>query len=104
MFSFTVTRNEILYGLNQQDKFMLAVVIVEGEQYEGCLLYTSDGKRKGTVGFALTALQRRLASSPAAIYESLKRRRQKLTRRVEEEKIRQRGQSLACLLYTSRCV
>jgi len=54
-----------------------------------------DGKRKGTVGFALTALQRRLASSPAAIYESLKRRRQKLTRRVEEEKIRQRGQSPA---------
>lgn len=54
-----------------------------------------DGKRKGTVGFALTALQRRLASSPAAIYESLKRRRQKLTRRVEEEKLRQRGQLLA---------
>jgi superfamily II DNA or RNA helicase len=50
-----------------------------------------DGKRKGTVGFALTALQRRLASSPAAIYQSLKRRREKLMRRVEEEKIRQRG-------------
>ena len=33
--TITVTRNEILYGLNQQDKFMLAVVIVEGEQYEG---------------------------------------------------------------------
>jgi SNF2 family DNA or RNA helicase len=30
-----------------------------------------DGKRKGTVGFALTALQRRLASSPEAIYQSL---------------------------------
>ncbi|MGF6465269.1 helicase-related protein [Paraburkholderia youngii] len=54
-----------------------------------------DGQRKGTVGFALTALQRRLASSPEAIYQSLKRRRNKLTRRVEEEKLRQRGQSLA---------
>lgn len=54
-----------------------------------------DGQRKGTVGFALTALQRRLASSPEAIYQSLKRRRYKLTRRVEEEKLRQRGQSLA---------
>ncbi len=54
-----------------------------------------DGQRKGTVGFALTALQRRLASSPEAIYQSLKRRRHKLTRRVEEEKLRQRGQSLA---------
>ena len=55
----------------------------------------ADGGRKGTVGFALTALQRRLASSPEAIYQSLKRRRHKLTRRVEEEKLRQRGQLLA---------
>jgi superfamily II DNA or RNA helicase len=55
----------------------------------------ADGGRKGTVGFALTALQRRLASSPEAIYQSLKRRRNKLTRRVADEKLRQRGQSLA---------
>lgn len=55
----------------------------------------ADGGRKGTVGFALAALQRRLASSPEAIYQSLKRRRNKLKRRVEEEKLRQRGQSLA---------
>lgn len=54
----------------------------------------ADGKRKGTVGFALTVLQRRLASSPAAIYYSLKRRATKLGRRVEEEKLRQRGESL----------
>jgi SNF2 family DNA or RNA helicase len=54
-----------------------------------------DCQRKGTVGFALTALQRRLASSPEAIYQSLKRRSNKLKRRVEEEKLRQRGQSLA---------
>ena len=31
----TVTRNEILYGLNQQDKFILAIVLVDGDQYEG---------------------------------------------------------------------
>jgi len=55
----------------------------------------ADSGRKGTVGFALTALQRRLASSPEAIYQSLKRRRNKLKRRVEEEKLRQRGQLLA---------
>lgn len=53
-----------------------------------------DGKRKGTVGFALTSLQRRLASSPEAIYQSLKRRAAKLRRRVEEEKLRQRGENL----------
>ncbi|WP_322995205.1 helicase-related protein [Castellaniella sp.] len=50
-----------------------------------------DGSRKGTVGFALTTLQRRLASSPEAIYQSLKRRRIKLTRRIEEERLLQRG-------------
>ena len=52
----------------------------------------TDGQRKGTVGFALTTLQRRLASSPEAIYQSLKRRHQRLKRRVEEEKLRQRGE------------
>jgi superfamily II DNA or RNA helicase len=54
-----------------------------------------DGQRKGTVGFALTALQRRLASSPEAIYQSLKRRCNKLKRRVEDERLRSRGQLLA---------
>ena len=53
-----------------------------------------DGKRKGTVGFALTSLQRRLASSPEAIYQSLKRRASKLKRRVEDEKLLQRGELL----------
>ena len=43
-----------------------------------------DGKRKGTVGFALTQLQRRLASSPQAIYISLSRRRKKLEARLDE--------------------
>ena len=35
----------------------------------------ANAKRAGTVGFALTILQRRLASSPEAIYQSLRRRR-----------------------------
>lgn len=43
----------------------------------------NDG-RKGTVGFALTILQRRLASSPEAIYQSLKRRRERLEKRLKE--------------------
>ena len=42
------------------------------------------GKRKNTVGFALTVLQRRLASSPEAIYKSLVRRSQRLGRRKQE--------------------
>ena len=33
--TITVSRNEILYGLNQADKFVLAIVLVDGEQHEG---------------------------------------------------------------------
>ncbi|MDH6060402.1 helicase-related protein [Chrysosporum bergii ANA360D] len=47
--------------------------------------------RKGTVGFALTILQRRLASSPEAIYQSLLRRRERLQKRLREEEIAKRG-------------
>jgi superfamily II DNA or RNA helicase len=42
---------------------------------------------KSTVGFALTILQRRLASSPEAIYQSLHRRRERLENRLNEEKL-----------------
>ena len=47
--------------------------------------------RKGTVGFALTTLQRRLASSPEAIYKSIMRRRERLEKRIREEKLLKRG-------------
>ncbi len=50
-----------------------------------------EGARKGSVGFALTALQRRLASSPEAIYQSLKRRRERLENRLRDEKLGSRG-------------
>ncbi|NCC05041.1 MAG: DUF3883 domain-containing protein [Proteobacteria bacterium] len=53
-----------------------------------------DGKRKGSVGFALTALQRRLASSPEAIFQSLRRRRERLENRLREERLAARGQGL----------
>ena len=43
-----------------------------------------DEIRGLAVGFALTSLQRRLASSPAAIYRSLERRHRKLTARLQE--------------------
>jgi len=50
-----------------------------------------NDKRAGTVGFALTILQRRLASSPEAIYQSLKRRRERLENRLRELELLQRG-------------
>ena len=50
-----------------------------------------NDKRAGTVGFALTILQRRLASSPEAIYQSLRRRRERLEKRIRELELLQRG-------------
>jgi hypothetical protein len=50
-----------------------------------------NDKRAGTVGFALTILQRRLASSPEAIYQSLRRRRERLEKRCRERELLQRG-------------
>jgi len=43
-----------------------------------------DDKRRGTVGFALIILQRRLASSPEAIFQSLRRRRERLEKRLRQ--------------------
>lgn len=57
-----------------------------------------DGQRKNNVGFALTQLQRRLASSPEAIYQSLRNRRKRLENRVEEEKLHLRGGGVASVL------
>src|SRR4051812_47579912 len=50
-----------------------------------------NDKRAGTVGFALTILQRRLASSPEAIYQSLRRRSERLEGRLRELEVLHRG-------------
>ncbi|MGH7862901.1 MAG: helicase-related protein, partial [Candidatus Dormibacteraceae bacterium] len=54
-----------------------------------------NDKRAGTVGFALTILQRRLASSPEAIYQSLRRRRERLEGRLRELELLQRGAAMS---------
>lgn len=68
---------------------------LENKLYEGVTEYVrqefnradalSHKGRRGTVGFALMVLQRRLASSPEAIYQSLKRRRCRLEGRLTRE-------------------
>ncbi len=63
------------------------------EEFNRADALESEG-RKGTVGFALTILQRRLASSPEAILQSLRRRRERLERRLREEQILKRGAAL----------
>lgn len=50
-----------------------------------------EGRRGAIVGFALTTLQRRLASSPEAIYQSLYRRHRRLESRLADERLRRRG-------------
>lgn len=57
-----------------------------------------NDKRAGTVGFALTILQRRLASSPEAIYQSLRRRRERLESRLRELEVLQRGAQIAAMI------
>ena len=69
----------------------------EQRLYEAVSSYVQDGmgraqaieqggdRRRGlAIGFALAALQRRLASSPEAIYQSLRRRKEKLTAQLLE--------------------
>ncbi len=69
----------------------------EQRLYESVTAYVQDGmgraqameqggdRRRGlAVGFALAALQRRLASSPEAIFQSLRRRKEKLTAQLLE--------------------
>lgn len=69
----------------------------ERELYEAVTLYVRDqmdradrlkaqgeAKRGQAIGLALTVLQRRLASSPEAIYQTLGRRKERLERELEE--------------------
>ncbi len=60
-----------------------------------------NAKRAGAVGFALTLLQRRLASSPEAIYQSLRRRRERLESRLRELEVLQRDGKLSPAEITS---
>lgn len=75
---------------------------VEADLYQAVTTYVreemnradraGDDKRRSSVGFALQILQRRLASSPAAIHRSLERRRKRLEERLREETLmRQSG-------------
>lgn len=75
------------YALNYQ------LSELEQELYEAVTHYVKEemgkadrlqGSHRGRVGFALTGLQRRLASSPEAIYQTLRRRKQRLEKRLEE--------------------
>ena len=75
---------------NAEAQLYKAVTDYVREEFNRAEALQND-KRAGTVGFALTILQRRLASSPEAIYQSLRRRRERLERRCRELELLQRG-------------
>src|SRR5690606_7100721 len=78
------------YTLSPREAALYAAVTdyVRDEMNRGVRL---GGKRKVTVGVALTMLLRRLASSSEAIFQWLKRRRVRLEARLEEETLVARG-------------
>ncbi|HEY3999243.1 MAG TPA: helicase-related protein [Candidatus Xenobia bacterium] len=86
------------YDLSEPEKHLYkAVTEYVREEFNRAEALEND-KRSGTVGFALTILQRRLASSPEAIYQSLRRRRERLAGRLRELELLQRGGQTAPVL------
>ena len=79
------------YELSPQEA-QLYQAVTEYVQEEFNRADNLNNERKTTVGFALTILQRRLASSPEAIYQSLRRRRDRLEHRLAEEKLGKRAE------------
>ena len=78
------------YDLSDQEAALYqAVTRYVSEEFNRADNLADD--RRGTVGFALTMLQRRLASSPEAIYQSLRRRKERLESRLNEEKLLKKG-------------
>jgi SNF2 family DNA or RNA helicase len=83
--------NTIPYKLSSQEAQLYAAVTEYVTQEFNRAEALKNDKRAGTVGFALTILQRRLASSPEAIYQSLRRRRERLDSKLRELELLQRG-------------
>lgn len=81
------------YELSDEEVALYAAVTeyVRDEMNRVQRFAEEDGKRRNNVGFALQILQRRLASSPAAIYQSLKRRRERLENELVEARLIARG-------------
>ncbi len=84
----------VKYELSPKEAALYAAVTeyVRSEMNRVQRFAEAEGKKRNTVGFALQILQRRLASSPAAIYQSLKRRRERLEGELAEARLAARGQ------------
>lgn len=90
--------NTLPYKLSEAEAHLYkAVTDYVREEFNRAEKLEND-KRAGTVGFALTILQRRLASSPEAIYQSLHRRRERLESRLRELEVLHRGGQAVAIL------
>lgn len=85
--------NTVKYQLSEHEAALYTAVTeyVRSEMNRVKRFIETDGKKRNSVGFALQILQRRLASSPAAIYHSLKRRRERLENELAEARLATRG-------------
>jgi superfamily II DNA or RNA helicase len=83
----------VKYQLSEQEAALYTAVTeyVRTEMNRVQRFAETDGKKRNNVGFALQILQRRLASSPAAIYQSLKRRRERLESELGEARLASKG-------------
>jgi superfamily II DNA or RNA helicase len=83
----------VKYQLSPKEQALYAAVTdyVRTEMNRVQRFAEADNKKRNNVGFALQILQRRLASSPAAIYQSLKRRRERLENELAEAQLVVRG-------------
>lgn len=82
-FAFTVK-----YELSQPEKELyVAVTDYVREEMNRAEEIEGDNRRRTAVGFALISLQRRLASSPAAIHRSMERRKAKLESELREARM-----------------
>jgi SNF2 family DNA or RNA helicase len=89
------------YKLSEDEAYLYkSVTDYVREEFNRAEALEND-KRAGTVGFALTILQRRLASSPEAILRSLRRRRERLESRLRELEVLQRGGQAAITITTT---
>lgn len=83
----------VKYELSEDEAALYSAVseYVRNEMNRVQRFAESDGKKRNNVGFALQILQRRLASSPAAIHQSIKRRRERLENELAEARLVQKG-------------
>ncbi len=80
------------YALSPEEAHLYsAVTTYVREEMNRAERLADDGQRRVNVGFALMTLQRRLASSPEAIWKSLTRRRNRLESQLREARVALRG-------------